>query len=218
MKRQGQGEVEAARADETPSQADVAMSRYALGDDTMFPIIYDSVAPRLEPYLRRHLRDAAMIDDVIQQTMTHIHEKRGTFNVGCRLLPWAFCIAKNFMIDTLRKTRRETATDMTDERSAMGAFLMSTVPAADQVIEAQQTTRSLLEAYGRLTPHQRAAYELTKGDGLSQIEAAEALQTTVMGVKQCIHKATQKLRAALLGPDDEQPPPPVQPPATLGAA
>jgi RNA polymerase sigma factor (sigma-70 family) len=215
MKRQGQGEAEPNAA---TSSGDEAMSRYAQGDDSMFPIIYDSVAPRLEPYLRRHLRDASMIEDVIQQTMTHIHEKRGTFNIGCKLLPWAFCIAKNFMIDTLRKTRRETATDMTDERTTMGAFLMSTVPPADQVLEAQQTKRTLLEAYDRLTPHQRTAYELTKGDGLSQLEAAEALQTTVMGVKQCIHKATAKLRAALLATDDEPAPPAVNPPATLGAS
>jgi DNA-directed RNA polymerase specialized sigma24 family protein len=91
------------------------------------------------------------------------------------------------------------------------------------VVEAQQTQQNLLAAYGRLTVRQQAAYELTKGDGLSQTEAAEALQTTVMGIKQCIHKATVKLRAALLGkegngdPDDSPSNPPSQPPATLGA-
>jgi RNA polymerase sigma-70 factor (ECF subfamily) len=207
MKRQGEEDAALTPADE-------AMNRYAQGDDSMFPIVYDSVAPRLEPYLRRHLRDSSMIEDVVQQTMTHIHEKRGTFNIGCKLLPWAFCIAKNFMIDTLRKTRRETATDLTDDRTTMAAFLMSAAPAADQVIEAQQTKASLLAAYDRLTPRQRAAYELTKGDGLSQVEAAEALQTTVMGVKQCIHKVTVKLRAALRGTDDQ--PTPQGTPATLG--
>jgi RNA polymerase sigma factor (sigma-70 family) len=151
--------------------------------------------------------------------MTHIHEKRGTFNVGCRLLPWAFTIARNFSIDSGRKSQRETVTDMSDERVAMGAMLMATVPTGEQLVEAQQTQQNLLAAYGRLTPRQQAAYELTKGDGLSQTEAAEALQTTVMGIKQCIHKATVKLRAALLGEDDDSPPhPPSQPPATLGAA
>jgi RNA polymerase sigma-70 factor, ECF subfamily len=204
--------------DTTASPADEAMSRYAQGEDAAFPIIYDAVAPRLEPYLRRHVRDASMIEDIVQQTMTHIHEKRGTFNVGCKLLPWAFCIARNFMIDTIRKTRRETTSAEIDDRAALAAFLVSTVPTAEQVIQAKQTEAQLLAAYGRLTPHQRAAYELTKGDGLSQVEAAEALQTTVMGVKQCIHKATAKLRAAVLGGDDEQQgrPPDGAAAATLG--
>jgi RNA polymerase sigma-70 factor, ECF subfamily len=210
MKTQGE-------EDTTASPADEAMSRYAQGEDAAFPIIYDAVAPRLEPYLRRHVRDASMIEDIIQQTMTHIHEKRGTFNVGCKLLPWAFCIAKNFMIDTMRKTRRETTSAELEHRAALGAFLVSTVPSAEQVMQAKQTEAQLLAAYGRLTPHQRAAYELTKGDGLSQVEAAEALQTTVMGVKQCIHKATLKLRAAVFGSDDEpQGPPPGAAAATLG--
>jgi RNA polymerase sigma-70 factor, ECF subfamily len=197
-------------------EADAAMSAYARGDDKAFGAVYDVVAPRLENYLRRNLRTPAMIEDVIQQTFMQMHDKRGTFSPGAQVVPWAFSIARNFMIDTLRKTKRETVADMTDEATAMGAFLVATVPSAEQVILAKETTASLLTAYGNLTPHQRAAYELTKGEGLSQVEAAETLGSTVMAVKQCIHKATRKLRAALTGGEPERAAS-RPPPATLGA-
>lgn len=196
-------------------KADEAMSAYARGDDKAFAVVYDEVAPRLEGFLRRHLRSTTGIEDVIQQTFMQMHDKRGTFTPGALVVPWAFSIARNFMIDTLRKTKRETTADLTDESTTLAALLVASVPSAQQVMEAKETTACLLTAYGRLTPHQRAAYELTKADGLSQVEAAETLGSTVMAVKQCIHKATRKLRAALTSLDIEAGPA-APPPATLG--
>jgi RNA polymerase sigma-70 factor (ECF subfamily) len=197
--------------------ADDAMSEYARGDDKAFAVVYDAVAPRLEGYLRRHVRECALIDDIIQQTFLQMHDKRGTFCLGAKVVPWAFSIARNFMIDTLRKTKRETAADLSDENTLLGAVLVATLPTAEQVVQAKEAGASLMSAYGRLTPHQRRAYELVNADGLSQAEAAESMGASVMAVKQCIHKATRKLRAALFGTDGEPgPTTPTPAPATLG--
>ena len=199
--------------------ADEAMSQYAQGDDKAFEIVYDTVAPRLEGYLRRHLREPALVEDIIQHTFMQMHDKRGTFSIGAEVVPWAFSIARNFMIDTKRKTRRETATDMSDEKAATGAFLVSAVADAEQVVQARQTSERMAAVYDSCTDHQRAAFELTKADGLSQAEAAQILNTTVMGVKQCAHKVYERLRS-VLGDDDDDPgtAPGSAAPATLGGA
>lgn len=197
------------------TSADDAMSRYARGDAGAFAIVYDAVAPRLEGYLRRHLRGAPQVEDIIQQTFMQMHDKRGTFNIGAEVLPWAFSIARNFMIDTLRKTKREAAADLGDERSAVGAMLVSAFATAEEVVQATQTSQRLIAVYEGLTEHQRSAFELTEGEGMSHEEAAGVLGTTVMGVKQCRHKVKEKLRAVL---DDAGGEPPAAAAASGGAS
>ncbi len=185
--------------------ADDAMGDYARGDDKAFAIVYDAVAPRLEGYLRRHLRAPSLVEDIIQQTFLQMHDKRGTFAIGAQVVPWAFSIARNFMIDTLRKSKREATTDLSGDRSPVGVLLASAVENAEQVVLARETTERMISVFNGLTEHQRSAFELTEGDGMSQAEAAQVLGTTVMGVKQCRHKVYQKLRAVLDGSKDDDP-------------
>src|SRR5580658_2571241 len=61
----------------SPSDADVAMERYSAGDDAAFVAVYDAVAPQLHAYLLRRTRNSARADDLLQQTMLHIHRARG---------------------------------------------------------------------------------------------------------------------------------------------
>jgi RNA polymerase sigma-70 factor (ECF subfamily) len=200
--------------------ADEAMSCYARGDDRAFGAVYDVVAPRLEAYLRRHLGDGALIEDTIQHTFLQMHGKRGSFSPGAEVLPWAFSIARNFMIDVKRKARREASGDAPEDVAAMSTFLIAALPDAEAIIQARQTSERLLAAFAACTEHQRAAFELTRGDGLSQAQAAQVLGTTVMAIKQCTHKVYEKLRAVLTdgreGPrSSELAEPATPPPATL---
>lgn len=196
---------------------DHAMSDYARGDDKAFAIVYDAVAPRLEGYLRRHLRDRSLVEDIIQQTFMQMHDKRGSFAAGSQVLPWAFSIARNFMIDTLRKSKRESTADLTGgDRSPVEALLVSAVENAEQVVLAREASQRMISVFNGLTEHQRAAFELTEGDGMSQAEAAQVLGTTVTGVKMCRHKVYQKLRAVLHDSAENDPSGP--PPARAAAA
>lgn len=197
--------------------ADHAMSDYARGDDKAFAIVYDAVAPRLEGYLRRHLRDRSLVEDIIQQTFLQMHDKRGSFAVGSQVLPWAFSIARNFMIDTLRKSKRESTADLGNDRSPVEALLVSAVENAEQVVLAREASQRMISVFNGLTDHQRAAFELTEGDGMSQAEAAQVLGTTVTGVKMCRHKVYQKLRAVLHDSRENDPSGPPSAPAAAAS-
>lgn len=176
---------------------DEAMSHYARGDRQAFLWIYDAVAPRLERYVRRHVRDQADLEDIVQQTFLLIHDKRGTFREGARILPWAFAIARNFMVDVRKKCGREIPSDLPTECATMDAFLVQAMADGEQALETRRLGEVLVAAFGTCTDHQRNAFELTRIDGLSQSDAAEILGTTVMGIKQCTHKVYEKLRSAL---------------------
>jgi RNA polymerase sigma-70 factor, ECF subfamily len=74
--------------------ADAAMERYARGDEAAFADVYDAIAPRLLDFLRKATRDPFAAEDLMQQTLLHMHRARGSFIPGAPVMPWARAIAR----------------------------------------------------------------------------------------------------------------------------
>ena len=174
------------------AEADVAMERYACGDDAAFGAVYDAIAPRLYGYLLRQTHDRARAEDLLQQTMLHIHRARARFLPGAEVTPWAFAIARRLVVDGVRRDRREVLAD--DGEPDAGASLD---PGADDLVHAQEIADRMQQALAGLPASQRAAFELIKQEGLSVAEAAQVLGTTVSAVKLRAHRAYEALRGAL---------------------
>lgn len=174
------------------------MSRYAQGEAAAFDVVYDEVAPRLERFLRRHVREKAATEDLIQQTFLQMHGARGSFIIGAEVLPWAFAIARRLMIDSGRKLklRREECLEMDGDELAAGLSAPG-VASGEEMLHAREAGSRLAAAFGRLSAPQRSAFELVKTEGLSHAEAATILGTTVTGIKLRVHRAYLALRAAL---------------------
>ncbi len=188
--------------------ADEAMSRYAQGDATAFDAVYEGVAPRLESYLRRHVRGTTRVEDIVQQTFLQMHAARGTFNVGAEVFPWALAIARRLMFDVGRKARREEYRDMRNEDDMEArAEVPRAVASGEEMLEAREISACLSAAYDRLSEPQRVAFELVKTAGLSHAQAATVVGTSVTGIKLRVHRAYVALRAALDQARGPLPPP-----------
>ncbi len=174
--------------------ADVAMERYATGDDASFGAVYDALAPRLYGYLLRQTRDAARAEDLVQQTLLHMHRARARFIPGAEVTPWAFAIARRLLIDSLRRGRREVLSAHDDSPQDDPP---SPDASADALVEAQEVATRIQRALVGLPEAQRVAFELIKQEGLSLAEAAAVLGTTVAAVKLRAHRAYEALRAVL---------------------
>ncbi|HLK41260.1 MAG TPA: RNA polymerase sigma factor [Polyangiaceae bacterium] len=174
------------------TEADVAMEKYAIGDAAAFAVVYDALAPRLYGYLLRQTRDPASAEDLLQQTMLHMHRARSRFLPGAEVTPWAFAIARRLLVDGLRRTKREVLFDTGDADA--GA---SRSPKADDLVHAREVASRIQRALAELPQSQRAAFELIKQEGLTVAEAAQVLGTTVAAVKLRAHRAYAALRTAL---------------------
>jgi RNA polymerase sigma-70 factor (ECF subfamily) len=177
------------------NHADEAMERYSHGDSDAFESVYDAVAPRLAEYLRRRVRDTAQLEDIIQQTFLQIHQARGTFIAGAPVLPWAFAIARRLMFDSARCAQREVPHDVDVDRHTP-CFIEPT-PSAEELAMAREAAGQLRVALAALSGPQRDAFDLMKGEGLSLVQTAAILGTTVLGVKLRMHRAFAAMRAAL---------------------
>jgi RNA polymerase sigma-70 factor (ECF subfamily) len=186
--------------------ADEAMALYAQGHQAAFEIVYEVVAPRIEGYVRRKVRDSSRVEDIVQQTFENMHKARGRFIPGSDVLNWAFAIARNLVIDTGKKAGRESSADMSEENESMGAVLAAAVAGGEELFLARETGALLVRTFGRLTKLQQEVFELVKLEGLSYQQAAATLGITVPSVRMYVHRAHLSLREAL--GDDPLPEPP----------
>jgi RNA polymerase sigma-70 factor (ECF subfamily) len=172
---------------------DRAMERYAAGDDAAFALVYDALAPRILGYLARRTNDPQDAEDLLQQTMLHVHRARDSFIAGSEVAPWAFAIARHLLVDRLR--RREPGPRVDVRRLELHA---SPGPAADELVDARQLALRVERAIADLPPAQRTVLALVKENGLSFAEAAAVLGTTVGAAKARASRAYDALRFELV--------------------
>lgn len=180
--------------------ADAAMERYSQGDEAAFAELYDAIAPRLLGYLRAATRDGVAAEDLMQQTLLHMHRARGSFIPGARVMPWAFAIARRLLIDSARRRRLERrlfSQDPADDGQVTYEPNAAMAVAADDLLHARRVGRRVQERLDALPETQRTAYRLLQQEGMSLKAAAEALGTTVTAVKLRAHRAYVALRAVL---------------------
>jgi RNA polymerase sigma-70 factor (ECF subfamily) len=173
------------------------MDRYADGEDAAFAEVYDLLAPRLLGYFTRQLGDHARAEDLVQQTLLQMHAARRNYVTGSDVLPWAFAIGRNALIDGRRRTCREVLFQTAeDDANALDRHVERT-SSPDDLASASQIASLVQERIDQLPETQRAAYNLVRGEGLSVSETAEILGTTPTAVKLRVHRVYEVLRGML---------------------
>ncbi|HSR65764.1 MAG TPA: sigma-70 family RNA polymerase sigma factor [Xanthomonadaceae bacterium] len=167
------------------------MARVALEDVRAFEAVYRCYAPRLARFLRGMLRQPALVDEVLDDTMLVAWRKAHTWDAASQLSTWLFAIAYR---QALKAARRDSpAQEFTDEPVAPA----SAEP--DNALEQQQLHGRLAIALDALTPEHRAVVELTYYQGYNCREIAEIVGCPVATVKTRMFYARQRLRGLLAG-------------------
>ena len=172
--------------------ANAAMDRYATGDDAAFGAVYDELSPRLFGFLMRKTNDAALAEDLLQQTFLQMHCARETYRTGMDVVPWAFAIARRLAIDSFRKRRRTVVADPSEAEEALVSEL-----SPDGALRTKRAAMTIHETLEALPESQRTAFELLKIVGLTLAQTAEAVGESIGAVKLRAHRAYEALREAL---------------------
>jgi RNA polymerase sigma-70 factor (ECF subfamily) len=176
-----------------------AMDRYAEGDDAAFAEVYDLLAPRLLVYFNRQLGDPARAEDVVQQTLLQMHAARRNYATGSDVMPWAFAIGRNVLIDLRRRTRKEVLFETARDDAAALDEKVDRASVPDDLAASREIADMVRAELDRLPPGQRAAYDLVRTEGLSVAETAQILGTTPTAVKLRVHRVYELLRGLLRG-------------------
>jgi RNA polymerase sigma-70 factor (ECF subfamily) len=135
--------------------------------------------------------DAALAEDVAQETFIRVWDKLSTFRPEGNFRAWLARIATNLTIDALR--RRKPVVDIADLAIAASGQEPETV-----VLKGERAA-AVREALMQLPLHSRMVLVLREYEALSYQEIADALDIPLGTVKSRLNDARRRLKAELAG-------------------
>ena len=143
------------------------------------------------PASHSHSRD--LLEDLVQDVLLALHQKRHTFRTDFPILPWLFAIARHRWIDIARML--SVRPDLLNWEESDFTALPDTgaseqVERYEAVFEAKEKVADMLEA---LSPKQRELIRMAKLEELPLAEVAVRLGMSLSAVKVGVHRAMGKL-------------------------
>jgi RNA polymerase sigma-70 factor (ECF subfamily) len=180
---------------EAPHPLDAIMDRYARGDAAAFDELFRYGAPKVRGFLQRLSGDAALAEDLTQETFLRVHRARGSFAPGAAAVPWLLAIARNTFLDQTRRARARPRT--VDEDGQTSQHEAPPSARGDEALAAREMADVVRRTLQALPVLQREAFVLVRFEGLSIGEAAEVLGASEGAVKVRAFRAYEALREAL---------------------
>jgi len=143
------------------------------------------------PSSRSHSRD--LLEDLVQDVLLALHQKRHTFRPDYPILPWLFAIARHRWIDIARmiSVRPQLLNWEESDFSAIAdPNAEDRAERAGLEFEAKEKVSEMLEI---LSPKQRELIRMAKLEELPLAEVAVRLGMSLSAVKVGVHRAMHKL-------------------------
>jgi RNA polymerase sigma-70 factor (ECF subfamily) len=173
------------------------------GDQSAFESLvqsYDQGVLRLAGNLLRSEQDAF---DIYQETFLRVFRNLHNFRFDCSFRTWLYRIVTNLCLDHLRK-RKVRKEESTLVPTSDGDVDRIAVLAEDNPLRDPQRSLLSQELRGRiesvlaeLTPRERLVFEMRHFQGMRLRAIGDSLGTTEEAAKNCLFRATQKMRSAV---------------------
>lgn len=157
------------------------------GDGGAYRQLLENVALRLRNYFQRRLTGREWdAEDLVQDTLIAIHQRRASYDSSRPFTVWLHAIARYKLADYLRAHYRRRAVQLGDD-----ADLVEAECDAPELGVAHDVERLLSE----LPESQQQAIRLTRLEGLSVAETAEKTGFSQSNVKVLVHRGMKAMRA-----------------------
>jgi RNA polymerase sigma-70 factor (ECF subfamily) len=167
-----------------------AMAAYQRGDMTAFETIFVDFRPGLTRYLRALARDAAVADDLLQETFLQLHRVRHTYQPPRPVRPWVYAIARHVFLMHRRAAHRR------GRHEAIADDALPEVPVSPE-IESLGDRDAVEKALEKVPRERREPLVLHHVLGLSFREVGAVLGISEGAAKVRAHRAIAEIRAAM---------------------
>jgi RNA polymerase sigma-70 factor (ECF subfamily) len=157
------------------------------GDEAAYRKLLADLSRALRSVVRRGFAGVGIarddVEDVVQEVLLAIHLKRHTWDTSMPLGPWVLAIARNKMIDDLRRRGRrpEVPVDLT-QFEFEGEDQQASIDAHD-----------VARVLNRLPERNREIVQSISIDGHSARDVAEKLGMTEVAVRVALHRSLKTL-------------------------
>jgi RNA polymerase sigma-70 factor (family 1) len=170
------------------------MHEIADGNQKAYTSLYHAYSPNIFRLAMTYTRNnTAASEDLTQTVFIKVWEKRERLKEVASLEDWLFILARNTILDQMRKEARHAAHLNHLETSTAEAH--ATQNDTDYPLIAKEYSRILQKAIDQLPPRQREVYVLAKEQGISHTEIARRLSLATSTVHTHVKLGTRSVQA-----------------------
>jgi RNA polymerase sigma-70 factor (ECF subfamily) len=172
----------------------ILMEQSLQGDTRAYEQLLALLTVGLRGVVRRRAHAAGIdCEDIVQEVLLALHLKRGTWIKGTPLAPWVAAIARNKVVDALRRRgqRSEVSIDSVAEALVSGSEHNA------------EHAHDVSDMLARLNDRQRDVVRAISLEGYTAQEAAERLQMSEVAVRVTLHRSLKTLAAMFRTLPDE---------------
>ena len=163
----------------TSDSLDQLLAQARKGDEKAYRQFLGEAARRIRTQLSRKIAGDAELEDIVQEALIALHNKRHTLDPGRPVGPWMRAIANYKLIDHWRKRGRSPVVNV----------------AADLPVPAETLAGAdIATLLGKLPSAQAEAIRLTQIEGLTGQEAAERAGIGLSAMKLRVHRGMLRLK------------------------
>ena len=165
------------------------MARYQQGEYECFEELYARHSGRVYAYFKNKMHAPGEAEDLLQQAFLRLHQSRQRYDATFPLLPWIYAIARNLLVDHVRKHR---AIPMENETLFALADKVEHGEKADGAANWDEILKLLSE-------EQRKLIQLRFVEGLSFEDIAKMNGLSETSTRKRLSRTIQLLRLKLSG-------------------
>lgn len=152
------------------------------GDQACYRLLLSNLKSWLMVFYRSRVA-AHEVEDLVQETLLTIHQKRHTYDVNQAFGPWLTAVAKHRWIDHMRKVGRLNETEFDENILEM----------SNDIEYSEHDVSALLK---NIPPAQADVIRLVKLQQLSLQEASDKTGHSVSSIKVMVHRGMKRLKKA----------------------
>lgn len=178
------------------------IDRLQKGEEQAFRLLVETYQRQVYNTVLALVQNIEEAEDVAQEVFVEVYETIHRFRGEAKLSTWLYRIATSNALKTIQKQKAQKRF----------AFLSSIFGDNNEVVhhppefyhpgvalEDKEQMQLLFGAMARLPDKQKVAFSLHHVDGLSYLDIAEVMQTSLSSVESLIHRAKQNLKKQLQG-------------------
>lgn len=159
------------------------------GDSESLRKIYNLLRNQLVSFLKGYVSDEESIKEIIQDVFVKLWENREKINSEESLLNYIYTIAKNHVIDILRKKRLKFV-----DFENINESELNNSNTTSETIEYKELEEIINDGINKLSDRKKEVFLLHRTDKLTYPEISEKLNISISAVEKNISSALKELR------------------------
>ena len=174
------------------------ISRFQNGDERAYVELVNRYKDRLLNFVFQFLGDIEQAEDVVQDTMLRLYEKKHYYKEIAKFSTWLYTIARNLANTELRKKKKRKTTYLSQLSKERQFEIPAIQDDVDQSLQNEFINDRIQSAINNLPEHSKVVIILRDIQELSYEEISNIVEVPLGTIKSRINRARIQLQAELI--------------------